>query len=133
MKPSQKKRLIQKLWAWISLFMNGLIASLYLIGAHTALLGRGIFISIMALASGVLRISLEKEQGEISVGSTVKDYICMYILTLFIGIRIVSFISSLSVLIALGIAVFVETLVFLLITYWHSIRRYFSKYRHREK
>ena len=125
MQTQQKKRMLQKLWGWICLSINCLVVALHLTGQRAELLSSGIFFSVMPICYGVIKTQMDKRKGDTSVISVAIEYVCVYIITFLLGFKMVSYLSSVSVMIALLIASVAEMLVFLLITYWHTIRRFF--------
>lgn len=123
----QKKRMIQKLWGWVCLSINCLVASLHLTGQRPELLGGGILLSVLTICYGAIKTQMDKLKGDTSVVTVVIEYICVYIITFLAGFKMASYLSDVSVLIALVIASLVEMLIFLFITYWNAIRRIFCK------
>ena len=120
----QKKRVLQKLWGWACLSINCLVVSLYLSGQHAELLNGGILLCALPVCYGILKTQMDKRKGDISVAAVAIEYICVYIITFLLGFKTASYLSSVSVLIALAVASLAEMLVFLCITYWYAIRRF---------
>ena len=133
MNNQQKKRIFQKLWAWICLSINILVAFLYLARQYANSINRGIILSVLTACSGVLRAQLYKLTDDTSVTSVVIKYVCLFIITFLLGFKTASYLSSFSVLIALAIASFAEILVFFIITYWHAIRHLFVHSKQKNK
>lgn len=126
MQYQQRKRIVQKLWGWICLSANCLVASLYLVGQHPELLGGGVLLSVLTVCYGAIKTHMDRLKGDASIASIVMEYVCVYVITFLLGVKVVSYRSSISVLVALVFASIAEMLVFLLITYWHTIRRFFK-------
>ena len=127
MKSQQKKRIFQKLWGWICLSINCLVVSLHLTRQYTELRNVSIFLSVSPICYGAIKTQLDKLKGDTSVVTIAIEYICVYIVTFLLGFKIASYLSSVSVLIALVIVFFAEMSVFFTVTYWHVIHRFFSK------
>ncbi len=129
MQNQKTKRILQELWIWISISANCLIAALHL--TEQEYRSRGILFAVMTMGFGVLKIWAEKDKGGISFARIVIDCVCMYILTFLVGINLASYLPTVSVLNVLGIAVIIETLIFLCITYWHRLCRFLFKSKQR--
>lgn len=121
----QKKRIIQKLWGWVCLSINCLVVSLYLSGQHAELLNSGILLSVLIICYGAIKTQMDKLKGDTSIATVAIEYVCVYIITVLLGFKMASYLSSVSVLIALVVVSLAEMLIFLFITYWHAIRRFF--------
>ena len=133
MKPLKKRRVAQKLWGWVSLSINYFIMALFLAEKHAGILGGGILLSAFTLYYGISKISYAKYVDDLSAGSVVIEYIGVYIVTFAAGFKAAGYLSSAAVLIALVVASIVEFLVFLTITNWYAILRFFRKIRKIEK
>ena len=127
MQREQKKRMIQKLWGWICVAINSLVMSLHLAGQHAELLNGGIVLSVLTILYGVIKTQADKRKGDLSVASIVIEYVCVYIITFLAGLKVMTHISSVSVLISLTIASIAEMLFFLLLTDWRAICRFFCQ------
>lgn len=119
----KKKRILLKLWGWISLSVNLLIISLYVLEQNAKFPHSAIVLCVIPICYGAIKTYVDKGKGDISVASIVIEYICVYIITFLLALKMLSYLSSLAVLIALLIAFVAEMLVFLLIAYWHTIKR----------
>lgn len=129
----KKKRIIQKLWGWISLAINCLVLSVHLTDQYAELLGGCILLTILTIGYGVIKTQMDKLKGDISVASIAIEYICIYIITFLAGFKVTSYIPSVSVLIALVIATIVEILIFFFITYQGNIRRLLLQSKHKKQ
>ena len=123
----QKKRIIQKLWGWVCLSINCLVVSLYLSGQHAELLNSGILLSVLIICYGAIKTQMDKLKGDTSIATVAIEYVCVYIITVLLGFKIAFYLSSDSVLITLVVVSLAEMVMFLFITYWHAIRRFFSQ------
>lgn len=123
----QKKRIIQKLWGWVCLSINCLVVTLYLSGQRAELLNGGILLSVLTICYGAIKTQMDKLKGDTSVATVAIEYICVYIITFLLGFKMASYLSSVSVLITLVVVSLAEMLIFLFITYWYAIRRFFFK------
>lgn len=128
----QKKRVLQKLWGWICLSVNCLVVSIYLSGQHAQLLNGGILLCALPVCYGILKTQMDKRKGDTSVAAVAIEYVCLYIITFLLGFKTASYLSSVSVLIALVIASLAEMLVFLFVTYWYGICRFLRNLKDRE-
>ena len=122
MKNKQRKQTIQKLWGWICLSVNCLVVALHLSGQF--LVG-GILLSVLTACYGVIKTHLDKVKGDISVAAIAIEYVCVYIITFLLGLKVASSLASVSVLIVLAIVSLAEMLIFIFITYWRAICRFF--------
>ena len=125
----QKKRNMQKLWGWICLSINFLIVSLHLTNQDKKLLYGGILLSVLTICYGTIKTQMDKLKGDTAYVTIVIEYVCVYIITFLLGIKIASYILSVSVLIALVIASLTEILILVLIIYWQTIRHKFPLLR----
>lgn len=124
MKIQQKKRIIQKLWGWICLSINCLIISIFISKEVADFLSKGILLSVSIICYGVAKTQADKIKDDLSGTSVVIEYICLCLITLLSAIKVSDYLSSFSVLIVLAMSSFLELLIFLFITYWHTIRRF---------
>ena len=133
MKNQRKKQTSQKLWGWGCLSINCIVISIYLSDSHPELLKGSVLLSVLVFCYGVIKTQMDKLKGDTSIATIAMEYICVFILTFVLGFKTAFHLSSVSVLIALLVVSFVEMLIFLLITYWHAIRRFLretcQKYR----
>ena len=127
MKYQHKKRIIQKLWGWICLAVNCMIISIFLAEKVADFLNKGMLLSILIVLYGISKLQADKAKSDLSGTSVVIEYICIFVITLLCAFRVSDDLSSLSVLIVSAISCSVEFAVFLLITYWHTIRRLFLR------
>lgn len=67
---------------------------------------------------------MNKLKDDTSIASVAIEYVSLYIITFLLGFKTASYLSSVSVLIALVIVSLAEMLIFLFITYWLAIRRF---------
>ena len=125
MKNKQRKRTIQKLWGWICLSVNCLVVALHLSGQYAELWVGGILLSVLTASYGVIKTHLDKAKGDISVAAIAIEYACVYIITFLLGLKAASSLASVSVLIVLAIVSLAEMLIFIFITYWRAICRFF--------
>lgn len=127
MKYQHKKRIIQKLWGWICMAFNCMIITIFLADKVTDFLNKGILLSFLIILYGIGKLQADKAKNDRSGISVVIEYICIFAITLLCAFRVSDYLSSLSVLIVSAISCSVEFVVFLLITYWHTIRRLFLR------
>ena len=124
MQNQQKKRTIQKLWGWICLSVNCLVMSIHLTGQYAEFLKVGILLSLLIISYGAIKTQMDKQKGDTSVTSIVIEYVCVYIITFLMGIKLATNLPSVSVMISLIIATLAEMLLFLFFTYWRTICRF---------
>lgn len=123
MKFYQKKRIIQELWAHISLAINCAITTFMLAGNERGLLVSGLLLAVAIICHGVLKIHRGKfRKGDFSGVSVVIQYICVFVITFTVAIRLEDHLPLIPLLVALSIASFAELLVVLIITYWWSAK-----------
>lgn len=127
MKFQQRKRVIQKLWGWISLSINCLVITTFLQEKITGLLTKGILLSVLILCYGVVKTRADKRKDDLSGVSVLIEYICVYIITFLSAFKVIVYLSSISLLLALTITSVIELLVFLFITYWRTIQTVFTQ------
>ena len=127
MQKQQKKRIIQKLWGWICLSVNCFVMTLHLAGQHTEFLYGGILLFVLTIFYGVIKTQMDKLKGDTSIASIVIEYVCVYVITFLVGLKMADHLSSVSVLISLTIASITEILIFLLLTYWRAICHFFCQ------
>lgn len=127
----QKKRIIQKLWGYVCLAINCFIISIFLTEQVSNFLGSGGILSILIIGYGVVRARVDKVTNDLSGTSVAIEYICVYILTFLAAFEVLPYLSSFSLFIVLAISSLVEFIIFLFITYYHTIRRFFLKYKER--
>lgn len=125
MQNQQKKRVIQKLWGWLCLSANCIVMTLHLAEQHAEFLKGGVILSILTICYGAIKTQMDKLKGDTSVASVVIEYVCVYIITFLIGFKMATYLSTVSVLISLIIASLVEMILFLFLTYWRAICRFF--------
>lgn len=121
----KKKRIILKLWGWISLGVNCLVMFLHLAKERAEFLIPGIFLAISTIGYGIMKTKLDKRKGDISITPIVIEYVCVYLLTFIMGFKLADELISASVLISLMIASLIEMLLVLLFTYWRPVYRFF--------
>lgn len=129
MKVQQKKRAVQKLWGWACLSINCLIIALFLGEKVADYLTRGGLLSLVILCYGVIKTCSDMSKDNLSGTSVLVEYVCVYILTFLSAVKVVTYLSSIALLLWLVVVSLVELFVFLLITYWHTIRNFFRKTR----
>ena len=127
----QKKRIIQKLWGYVCLAINCFIISIFLTEQVSNFLGSGGILSILIIGYGAVRARVDKVTNDLSGTSVAIEYICAYILTFLAAFEVLPYLSSFSLFIVLAISSLVEFIIFLFITYYHTIRRFFLKYKER--
>ena len=127
MKNQQKKRILQKLWGWISLSINCFVISFHLTGQYEDLRNSAMLLSALPVCYGALKTQIDKVKGDMSVITIVIEYLGVYIITFVLGFKIAEELVSISVLITLVIVTFIEILLFLIITCWNFLRGFLMK------
>ena len=127
MKMQQKKRIVQKLWGWFCLSINCLIMTLLLREKFADYLTSGILLSLSIFGYGVVKTQLDKSKNDLSGVSVAIEYICIYLITFLSAFKITALLSTVRLLPWLTIVSLIELLIFLLITYWHPIQKFFRK------
>lgn len=127
MKMQQKKRIVQKLWGWFCLSINCLIMTLLLREKFADYLTSGILLSLSIFGYGVAKTQLDKSKNDLSGVSVAIEYICIYLITFLSAFKITALLSTVRLLPWLTIVSLIELLIFLLITYWHPIQKFFRK------
>lgn len=93
MKKPLKKHTRHQLWAWISLTINILIASIAYAGqAETKMLFLGIALALLSLLQGLMIVWRDKDKGSTTV---VLDYLCVLALSLLLMYKVCDEVSLL--------------------------------------
>lgn len=129
MKFQQKKSIILKLWGYVCLAINCFIISIFLAEKVSGFLGSGGILSILIIGYGAVKTQADKAKNDLSGTSVAIEYICVYLLTFLAAFKVMSYLSSFSLLIVLAISSLIEFIIFLFITYYHTIRHFFLKYK----
>lgn len=127
MNHQQKKRILQKLWGWICLSINCIIMAIFLTHKFDDLRRAAIGLSVVIICYGIMKTIVDKNKNDLSGASVAIEYICVFILTFLSAFKVLEYLPSISLLITLVLSSVAELLVFLLITYWYVIRRFFSQ------
>lgn len=127
MKHQQKRRILQKLWGWICLSVNCMVATLFLAHTDKEFLVSGAALSISTICYGFVKTYRDKSKDDLSGVSVAIQYICIYIITLVIALKLSDYLSSFSPLIYLSVISLIELLVVLVLTNWCVIKRILRK------
>ena len=123
----QKKRILQKLWGWLCLSINCLIFTLYLANNIPQCPGIIVLLPLLVFNYGLGKTGSDIYKNDLTGISVAIEYIGICITTLVAIIKISSYLLSTSLIILSTIFAFIECLVFLLITYWYRISRFFTR------
>ena len=97
MKKPLKKQMKHKLWAWTSLTINILIASIVYAGQNDSMkiLLLGIALAVLSLMQGLTLVWRDKDKGS-GTAVVVLDYICVLVLSLLLMYKLCDEVSLLT-------------------------------------
>ena len=127
MSHQQKKRILQKLFGWIFLSANCLVATLFLGDKNEHFLVRGLFLSALIICYGALKTYRDKRKSDFSGMSVAIQYICVYVITFVATFKLADYLSSIVLLTTMCVVSLTELLAFVVFTNWGDIKRIFRK------
>ena len=133
MKSKDRDLVIHLCWAWITLFLNVVIATItvFVFKRDSELLVFGLIGAFCALGAGVTHISRSIDINEIrresfTLGDIVGQYIPTYIVSFIIAYYTYSY-SSISGAVIVIVAIIIEFIISLMIQYKYKLRKFFLK------
>ena len=126
LKNEQKKRIIQRMWAWICFALNILIVAFYLKDKKELFYG-SLMLAVIVLNYGIGKINADIRKGDFSIEGVVIEYIGFFVITIMGAFKITEYLRTLSVLITIIVSSIVELMVLLILNNWSTISLFFSK------